>query len=259
MARSPRATAACWLDSRPTSGDGRRSADHRLSLHRAVTTDPFTLAGVPRVDLEPLAGPIRANLDSVNAAREAGLGACRRTIRACGSAIRAVHRLDAARAEALRAEARVALREAQQAVAPHPAVAFAGFLHDAEKEYAEAMLTAALVSGDPLPSHEEIGVQLPAWLNGLAEAASELRRHLLDRLRDGQLGRAEHLLVAMEDVYDLLVTIDYPDAVTGGLRRSADSLRAVLERTRSDLTTTILQARLQSAIERRLGEPRSST
>jgi translin len=217
-------------------------------------------AGLPppearrRDDLQARAAGIRANLDAVNAAREAGLGACRRTIRACGSAIRAVHRQDAQRAEALRAEAGAALREAQEAVLPHPAVAFAGFLHDAEKEYAEAMLTAALVAGDPLPSHRDIGVELPAWLNGLAEAASELRRHLLDRLRGGELARAEQLLVAMEDVYDLLVTIDYPDAVTGGLRRTADSLRAVLERTRSDLTTTILQARLQSAIERRLGD-----
>ena len=157
-----------------------------------------------------------------------------------------------ARAEALRAQAQAALREAQTAVAPHPAVAFAGFLHDAEKEFAEAMLTAALVDGDPLPSHADIGVELPAWLNGLAEAASELRRHLLDRLRAGELERAEQLLAAMEDVYDLLVTIDYPDAVTGGLRRTADALRAVLERTRSDLTTTILQARLQAALESRI-------
>jgi translin len=219
-----------------------------------VTADSATPTARLQADLDQLAGPIRANLDSVNAAREAGLSACRRTIRACGSAIRAVHRLEADRAEALRGEAQAALREAQQAVLPHPAVAFAGFLHDAEKEYAEAVLTAALVAGDSLPSHTDVGVQLPAWLNGLAEAASELRRHLLDRLRAGELARADQLLMAMEDVYDLLVTIDYPDAVTGGLRRSADSLRAVLERTRSDLTTTVLQSRLQSAIERRLGD-----
>jgi translin len=201
-----------------------------------------------------LAADVRATLDVVNAARETGLAACRRTVRASGSAIRAVHRQEEARAEALRAEAEAALREAQQAVMPHPAVAFAGFLHDAEKEYAEAVLTAALVEGRRLPAALEIKVELPAWLNGLAEAASELRRHLLDRLRAGEVGRAEGLLRAMEDVYDLLVTIDYPDAVTGGLRRSADGLRAVLERSRSDLTTTILQARLQEAIERRFGD-----
>jgi translin len=144
--------------------------------------------------------------------------------------------------------------QAQAAVLPYPAVAFAGFLHDAEKEYAEAELCAALVARTPLAGPQELGIELPAWLNGLAEAASELRRHLLDRLRAGELPVAESLLSAMEDVYDLLVTIDYPDAVTGGLRRTADALRAVLERTRSDFTTTILQVRLQTALEQRLGE-----
>ena len=145
----------------------------------------------------------------------------------------------------------MALAEAQEAVGPHPAVAYAGFVHDAEKEYAEARLTVALVAGTPLPTVDEVGVGIPAWLNGLAEAASELRRHLLDRLREGQLARAESLLGAMEDVYDALVTVDFPDALTGGLRRTTDALRAVLERSRSDLTTTVLQARLQAAIEGR--------
>jgi translin len=205
----------------------------------------------PRRDLDQLGAPIRGRLDAVNAAREAGLAACRRTIRASGSAIRSVHRLDPERAAALVAEAEGSLRQAQDAVRPFPAVAFAGFVHDAEKEYAEAVLTGVLIRGDPLPSSEEIGVELPAWLNGLVEAASELRRHLLDRLRAGQLPVAEQLLLAMEDVYDLVVGIDYPDAVTGGLRRSADALRAVLERTRSDLTITILQSRLQGALESR--------
>jgi translin len=204
--------------------------------------------------LSGLADPIRTRLDAVNAARETGLAACRRTIRACGSAIRAVHRRNPERASALTAEAGASLREAQKALHPYPQIAYAGFLHDAEKEYAEAVLTDALIRGAELPSYEQLGVGLPAWLNGLAEAASELRRHLLDRLRDGDLVLAEQLLLAMEDVYDLLVTIDYPEAVTGGLRRTADALRAVLERTRSDLTTTILQVRLQAAIERRLPE-----
>ena len=133
-------------------------------------------------------------------------------------------------------------------------MAYAGFLHDAEKEYAEAVLTAALVEGTSVPSHVTLRVEAPAWLNGLAEAASELRRHLLDRLREGQIGVAEDLLAAMEDVYESLVGVDYPDAVTAGLRRSADALRAVLERNASDLTTTLLQFRLQAALERRASD-----
>ena len=175
--------------------------------------------------------------------------ACRQAIRAAGSAIRAVHRREVERADALIAECEAAIRSAQEATAAFPVIGHAGFLHDAEKEYAEAVLTRALVAGGPLPGPTDIGVEVPAWLNGLAEAASELRRHLLDRLRHDETTEAERLLDAMEDVYESLVTVDFPDAVTGGLRRTADALRAVLERTRSDVTTTVMQLRLRAALE----------
>jgi translin len=200
-------------------------------------------------DLAALSSRLRQRLDEANAAREVALAACRRAIRACGSSIRAVHGQHRARAESLAGEAATALRQAQEALRPYPALAASGPLHDAEKEYAEARLTAALVDGAPLPSFEDLEVGVAAWLNGLSEAATELRRHILDRLREGQLDRAHALLTAMDDVYGLLVSMDYPDALTGGLRRQVDALRAVLERTRGDLTTTALQARLQAAIE----------
>lgn len=220
------------------------------------------MVGVPpngrSAELARLAEPILSALDAAHEARESALRACRRVIQSCGASIRAVHRgrFDAAEEQAAAAEA--ALREAQRALEPFPAVAHAGFLHDAEKEYAEARLTAALVHGDPLPDHEALGVSAVAWLHGLAEAASELRRHTLDRLRAGDLAAAEGLLAAMDDVYGLLVTIDYPDALTVGLRRVTDSFRAVLERTRGDLTVTIVQSRLEAALERalpRAGDP----
>jgi translin len=134
-------------------------------------------------------------------------------------------------------------------LAPFPAVAHAGFLHDAEKEYVEARAVAALVAGEPVPGPDALGVSPTAWMRGLAEAASELRRHLLDRLREGSVERAESLLAAMDDVYGALIVVDYPDAVTNGLRRTLDALRAVLERSRGDVTTTVLQTRLQQAIE----------
>ena len=205
-----------------------------------------------RRGLDELAQAVREHLESAHRAREQALATCRRVIRASGQAIRAAHRGDADAARRLTAEAAESLREAQRSLTPHPQVAYAGFLHDAEKEYAEAVLMAALVDDAPLPGHDEIGVNGAAWLCGLAEAASELRRYLLDRIREGQLDRGEQLLGAMEDVYDLLVTIDYPDAVTGGLRRTTDGLRAVLERSRADVTTTVMQSRLQAALERRM-------
>ena len=166
-----------------------------------------------------------------------------------------MHRLDDERAAAFIAESESSIRRAQAALDPFPMVAHAGFLHDAEKEYSEAVLTRALVAGDELPGPGDLAVGVPAWLNGLAEAASELRRHLLDSLRRDETAEAERLLGAMEDVYESLVGVDFPDAVTGGLRRTADSLRAVLERTRSDVTTTVMQLRLRTALEQASGYP----
>jgi len=185
-----------------------------------------------------------------HAAREVALPACRAVIQASGRSIRATHRGEADEAAGLVQEARRHLDTAQAAAQGSPALNGAGFLHDAEKEYAEAVLFAALASHAEAPGHGTIGVAAPAWLNGLAEAASEMRRHLLDTLRRGDLQRAEELLEVMDEVYGVLVTVDYPDAVTGGLRRTTDAFRAVLERTRSDLTTTVLQSRLQASIER---------
>jgi len=208
---------------------------------------------VRTADLANLGDEARRQLEASHRARETALASCRETIRSCGLAIRAVHRLQPAESEARVAEADRSLRRAQEALAPYPRLAAAGFLHDAEKELAEARLTAALVAGASLPGPADLNVGLAAWLNGLAEAASELRRHLLDRLRAGETARGEELLRAMEDVYDMLVTIEYPDAITGGLRRATDALRAVVERIRADVTTTVLQAALQQAIERRLG------
>jgi translin len=213
---------------------------------------PGTDASEPSARIEQLRAlvdPIRAELESTHQARERALPACRRAIRAAGSSIRAVHRLEPDRAAQLADESEAAIREAQEALVGFPQVANAGFLHDAEKEYVEARMTATLVRGGPIPSVEVLAVAPISWVKGLAEAASELRRHLLDRLRAGELDRGEELLGVMDDVYDALVVIDYPDAITGGLRRTLDALRAVLERTRGDVTTTVLQTELQRAIE----------
>jgi translin len=199
-------------------------------------------------------GAAREALRATHEAREQGLSCCRLAILASGRAVRAVHRLDPAGFEDAVAEAERCLREAQAALADHPSVAYAGLLYDAEKEFSEARLTFSLVGGGPLPSPGDLMVDPAAWCNGLAEAASELRRHLLDRLREGNFDRAAGLLEAMEDVYESLLQVDFPDQVTGGLRRTTDALRAVLERSRSDLTLTFVQERLRRALERTSGD-----
>ena len=190
-------------------------------------------------------------LGAAHEAREKALADCRQVIRLSSRAIRATHRGDSASASDLIGQASEALGRAREILGPYPAVTHAGFLHDAEKEYVEAVCVTHLVRRANVPGPDDLGVELPAWLKGLAEAASEMRRHMLDLLRAGDLEEAEAVLGSVDDVYDLLVRIDYPDAITAGLRRTTDALRAVLERSRSDLTTTVMQVRLQRAIEDR--------
>ena len=201
------------------------------------------------MDLDAIGSELRASLDAKNAAREQALPLCRRATRLSANAIRAVHRADEAEAMRLAAEARACLDEADAALAGHPDVRYAGFFHDAAKEYAEARLTHALVAGQALPSAGEIGVEPPAYLNGMGEAVGEMRRHLLDLMRRGDLERSEEILGQMDEIYFLLISMDYPDAVTAGLRRTADAIRGIIERTRGDLTVTIIQDKLRSALE----------
>ncbi len=188
------------------------------------------------------------NFAAKNAAREQGLSASRSVIRLSANAIRAVHRGEFDRARELLDEARAIRDAAVEALKDHADIYHAGFLHDAQKEYAEARTTLALLSGQPLPEPEDLGVEYPAYLNGIAEAVGEMRRMLLDRLRRGEYDGCEEILEAMDDIYSVLVTIDFPDAMTGGLRRTTDATRGILEKTRGDLTMAMLQRQVIDAM-----------
>ncbi|MCA1830554.1 MAG: haloacid dehalogenase [Actinomycetota bacterium] len=202
------------------------------------------------MDLNEIAAGIRKRLEAKSAAREKGLTASRNAIRFCANSIRAVHRAEMDLARELQGKARAELDAAQQAMADFPDIYHAGFLHDAEKEYAEARATYALINHEELPLPEELRVGDAAYLNGLSEAIGELRRNLLDIIRHGHLERGEELLSAMDDIYYVLVSMDFPDAITGGLRRSTDVARSIMERSRGDLSITIVQRGVQEAIER---------
>jgi translin len=202
------------------------------------------------VDLSELARTIQDRLDAKNAARERALPAARRSIRASANAIRAIHRLELDGAKSLIAESRAALDEGLGAVEDHADIRHAGYLQDAQKEYAEANLTFALVTGTDLPSPADLDVEDAAFLNGMAEAIGEGRRRLLDLLREGNVQRAEVLLDAMEEMYGLLVTMDYPDAITMNLRRSTDVARSLIEKTRGDLSVSAVQRDLRDALDR---------
>lgn len=192
--------------------------------------------------------PIRQHLAAKSSAREQALARSRETIRASANAIRAIHRAEFDAAEVLIAQAGSALAAATASLSDHADILHAGFVHDAAKEYAESRIVLALVRGAAIPLPDDLAVDPVSYLHGLAEAVGELRRHLLDLLRRGEIARCEPVLDAMDEMYAALVTIDFPDAMTAGLRRATDNARGILERTRGDLTLALCL----SALERRL-------
>ena len=201
-------------------------------------------------NLDSIAEWVRLSLSAKDAAREKVLPLCREVIRYCSQAIRAVHRQEFGQARELLRSARNLLDEAGQAISDSSELSHTGFLRDAQKEFAEGSILLALVMGELLPDPDELGVESAAYLNGLGEAVGELRRYLLDDMRKGDLSRGEELLSAMDDIYSVLITMDFPDAITGGLRHTTDMVRGVLERTRSDLTLAIRQKDLESRLEK---------
>jgi len=199
-------------------------------------------------NLTSIGDRIRISFSVKDAAREKVLPLCREVIRYCSQAIRATHRQEFDQAKKLLGSAHNLLNEMEQIIMECSDLAHAGFIRDAQKEFAEGSITLALVTGKPFPDPVGLGVDAAAYLNGLGEAAGELRRYLLDSMRRGDLSRGEELLAAMDDIYSVLVTMDFPDAITMGLRRTTDMVRGVLEKTRSDLTLVIQQKELENKL-----------
>ena len=200
-------------------------------------------------DLLAESEPVRRRLVAQQDAREVGLAGARDAIRSAANAIRAIHRGDTVHADQLIVSAREALSVSIEACAPYPTVRHAGFVADAAKEVAEAVLTRAAVSGEPIPGPADAGVDDVAWLHGLAETVGELRRACLDHVRHGDLDAGERLLDLMQEILAVLTAIDVPDGLTRGLRRATDSARAITERTRGDLTTAAGQRDLRRALD----------
>ena len=199
--------------------------------------------------LQEIARKALEGLEAKNEAREKALSLSRALIRRSANAIRAIHRGELAEAEKMLSEGRSLAEELKSSLAHHPDLYHSGYAQDALKELVEAHITYALIAGEELPSPEELGMEFPAYLKGLGEAAGEMRRHILDLIRKGETEEGEGILASMEEIYGVLITIDYPEAITHGLRRITDMVRGVLERTRGDLTLAIRQRELEKALE----------
>lgn len=193
---------------------------------------------------------ILAHLEQKNSARDLALQRSRTMIRHCALAIRAAHREERSLAQQELDQAQALGQSLRGELKPYPDLYHAGYTQDAFKEYTEASVVLALLGDGPLPEPQALGVEVAAYLGGLGDAVGELRRRALDVLRHDRTEEAERLLDYMEEIYALLITIDFPDAITGGLRRITDIVRGTVERTRGDLTTSVQERELKAALER---------
>ena len=200
-------------------------------------------------DLEIIAANLRPYFAAEDEAREKALRSCRQVIRYSADAIRAVHRQEHGRAKQLLHSAHELLRELSHDLARHGKLLHSGFIHDAQKEFAEGYITLALIAGENLPKPKALGVGNAAYLDGLGESVGELRRYILDSLRRGDFSRCEELLAIMDEIYGILMTMDFPELLAHGLRRTTDAVRAIIERTRGDLTVSLRQKNLETKLD----------
>ena len=200
--------------------------------------------------LETIAEQIHQEFEIQTRARDHALSQARTLTRHCASAIRAVHRDEFDTAQEELAKASQLADSLRTGLENHPDLYYAGYTQDALKEFAEANIFYALVVDGNLPTPQELGIQNAAYLNGLAETVGEFRRRCLDILRQGYSKDAERLLKHMDEIYEVLITMDYPNAITGGLRRQTDIVRGLTERTRGDLTLSLRQEHLEHTMQR---------
>ncbi len=200
--------------------------------------------------VEQTADVIREELNGLDAAREQAYKLSRGIVRSASITIKHMHREEVDEARRQLGETGTLVAKMQEALADAPQLGGGGFVGDAEKEYVEAAIVIACIAGEQVPAHTQLGVSGAVWLNGLAEVVGELRRHVLDLIREGAPERAEEYLAAMDDIHQIIMSFDYPDAISLGLRRRSDAARGMVERTRGDLTNALRQA----SLERRLGE-----
>jgi len=199
-------------------------------------------------ELEAIAAEIRSYFTAEDEAREKALRLCRQIIRNSANAIRAVHRQEQDKARQILDSTYKLVQEINDSLSDHPGLLYSGFVHDAKKEFAEGSITFALIARGKLPKPETVGVDYAAYLNGLGEAVGELRRYVLDSMRRDDFSRCEELLNAMDDVYGTLMTMDFTEIITHGLRRTTDAIRGIIERTRGDVTMALRQKELEAKL-----------
>ena len=187
---------------------------------------------------------IRFELDKANGIREKILNLSRESIRKSSIAIKHLHRGEYDLADKLITENHSLIHEINNLGSEMKPIRF-GMLLTSNQEYVESIFLQAFLRKKPYPNFEDLKVPHLSYLHGLTDFVGELRRVILDTLRqDKDIEIAIEALDLMDDLYSLLLSIDYPDSLTFNLRKKTDFVRNITEKTRGDVTLAINRLQL---------------
>ena len=130
-----------------------------------------------------------------------------------------------------------------EAVAGYPKLVYGADVESAMMEFAETVIYDYALRGEEIPSYRVLEITPAAWVLGLADSIGELRRDMLDRLMKGNLPEATRIFSKMEELCDVLMTLDIKDSVVP-VRRKQDIARGIMERSRTDLATAKIMSKV---------------
>ena len=186
--------------------------------------------------------------DKLNDIREQSLTTSREIVRECSKSIRNIHRNDEVSAKEHIENARKKLENLKSITSDVSEISYAGYVLDAEREFVEAVMFYTFEVSGYIEPFNNFNVHPSSYIQGIGDTIGEWRRKALDHLRNLDIKKAETYLAIMEEGMGTLNELDYPDALTGGLRRYADNARSIIERTRSDITNAFINESLRKDI-----------
>ena len=186
-----------------------------------------------------------ANKDEV---REEVLKLSREITRDCAMLIRKIHKADDGREfeEELNKIAEKIKNLNSLATFPE----FVNYLSTPQQEFVEALSLYEIKFNDKIPRYKDVEfVRKENYILGLADVVGELRREVLEAMKDDNLEDVERFFRFMEDIYEFLMNFDYYHVVDN-LRRKQDICRGILERTHGDIVNFIQNLKLREELKR---------
>ena len=178
---------------------------------------------------------ISKSLKDSNASREFLIKNTRDVVILCSHSIIAAHKGDLRLAKQKIKKAEAVIKVNQKKAKNE----FKKYLITPEQEFVEANSFLAVVENKEIPSLKSLNVSDESYILGLLDCIGELKRLVLDNIRNGQLKEADRIFNVMENLYQALYPFAMYDKIVKETRRKLDVNRILVEETRSVITEEI--------------------